>query len=417
MTGDAKCALKASYLIARRVVQSKKAFIIVEELILPPWTCVVRWSGRLLLRSWGPSHSQMEQWVTALLTWPQTYRVSFWREWKKAVFSLQLDEFTDVTNAAGFCSLSLGTAVCRRIYCFVESFQCEVQLRNVSAAWITTSRRIALTGRTVLECMQWWCSINDRQAAASSSRYLIVHQKPCSKKMSLEFNDEMDVSVTTINPIKHNAVNSRCFAKLCEGMEADHVQLLYHSEVRRLSRGLVLSHLFELRNKVYSFLTEKKSLLAHYQHLPDTFSLQNQLNASLQGRKSNIFFVAEKLHALGSKRAQEERNWCWFAHTSGITASGSFHWQHFKGAVGQTRPRLLLDSLKWVPMSSTKGCKAPSSTHNYLCESGFSIVATTKTKARKRLRASLEATLRVSLFPIPPRLDLIMSDRQGQVSH
>ncbi|RVE63947.1 hypothetical protein OJAV_G00141330 [Oryzias javanicus] len=52
-------------------------------------------------------------------------------------------------------------------------------------------------------------------------------------------------------------------------------------------------------------------------------------------------------------------------------------------------------------------------TTTYLCESGFSTVATTKT----RLRASLEATLRVSLSPIPPRLDLIMSQRQAQVSH
>lgn len=35
-----------------------------------------------------------------------------------------------------------------------------------------------------------------------------------------------------------------------------------------------------------------------------------------------------------------------------------------------------------------------------LCESGFSIVATAKTKTRNRLRASLEATLRVSLSPL-----------------
>lgn len=61
----------------------------------------------------------------------------------------------------------------------------------------------------------------------------------------------------TIKFIKNN---SKCFAKLCEDMGADHVQLLYHSEVRWLSRGLVLKHLFELRNEVFSFLTEKKKL-------------------------------------------------------------------------------------------------------------------------------------------------------------
>lgn len=76
----------------------------------------------------------------------------------------------------------------------------------------------------------------------SSGRYLIVPQKlngPTvfftvkalrQKKMSPELHEVMDVSVKTINFIKNDAANSRCFAKLCEGLEADHVQLLYHSE-------------------------------------------------------------------------------------------------------------------------------------------------------------------------------------------
>ena len=80
---------------------------------------------------------------------------------------------------------------------------------------------------------------------------------------------------------------------------------------------------FELRNEVFSFLTEKKSPLAHYYtntkftaklaYLCDIFSLLNQLNISLQGRNSNIFFVADKVQAfkrklaLWTKRAQEER--------------------------------------------------------------------------------------------------------------
>ncbi|KAE8280227.1 Zinc finger MYM-type protein 6 [Larimichthys crocea] len=77
----------------------------------------------------------------------------------------------------------------------------------------------------------------------------------------------------------------------------------------------------------------------------------------------------------------------------------------------------------WVAVSKEYPCLALRAvklllpfTTTYLCESGFSILATTKTKARNRLRAMLEATLRVSLSPIPPRLDLIVS-WQAQVSH
>lgn len=80
--------------------------------------------------------------------------------------------------------------------------------------------------------------------------------------MSLEFHEVMDVVVKTVNFIKNiyillYTVNSRCFSQLCKSMEVDYVQQLYHSFVRWLSRGLVLSHLFELRNKVYCLLTEK----------------------------------------------------------------------------------------------------------------------------------------------------------------
>ncbi|KAK9528312.1 hypothetical protein VZT92_014781 [Zoarces viviparus] len=73
-------------------------------------------------------------------------------------------------------------------------------------------------------------------------------------------------------------------------------------------------------------------------------------------------------------------------------------------AVSKEYPCLALRAVKHLPFTTT-----------YLCESGFSSVATTKTKAPDR--ATLEATLRVNLSPIPPRLDLIVSERQVQVSH
>ena len=53
----------------------------------------------------------------------------------------------------------------------------------------------------------------------------------------------------------------------------------------------------------------------------------------------------------------------------------------------------------------------------YLCESAFSIVTTTKTKARNRLGATLSATLRVSLSHIKPRLDELVAKKQAHPSH
>lgn len=118
-----------------------------------------------------------------------------------------------------------------------------------------------------------------------------------AKKMSPDLHQVMDVSVKTINFIKNNAVNSRYFAKFCEDIEADHVQLLYHSEVRWLSRGLVLNCLFELRNEVFSFLTEKKSHLAH--HYADTM-----FTAKL-AYLCDIFFTTEPTEHLTSRKKHQ----------------------------------------------------------------------------------------------------------------
>ncbi len=54
-------------------------------------------------------------------------------------------------------------------------------------------------------------------------------------------------------------------------------------------------------------------------------------------------------------------------------------------------------------------------TTTYLCESGLSTVTTSKSKARNKLKPTLDATLCVSLSPISPRLDLIISKKQAQV--
>ena len=57
-------------------------------------------------------------------------------------------------------------------------------------------------------------------------------------------------------------------------------------------------------------------------------------------------------------------------------------------------------------------------TATYLCKLGFSTVTATKSKVRYSLKTdTLNATLRISLSPIQPRIDHIISDKQAQVSH
>ena len=76
-------------------------------------------------------------------------------------------------------------------------------------------------------------------------------------------------------------------------MGSDHQNLIFHSEIRWLSRGEVLKRLYEIWKEVELFLIDKKSDLSYYfqnkkwvarlAYLSDIFSYINEFNLNLQG--------------------------------------------------------------------------------------------------------------------------------------
>jgi hypothetical protein len=69
--------------------------------------------------------------------------------------------------------------------------------------------------------------------------------------------------IATVNYIKTRPVKSRIFSALCEVMGSACTAVLFHSESRWLSRGKVLSRVFELRDEIRIFLEEDGNELAH----------------------------------------------------------------------------------------------------------------------------------------------------------
>ncbi|GBO25329.1 hypothetical protein AVEN_24257-1 [Araneus ventricosus] len=65
-------------------------------------------------------------------------------------------------------------------------------------------------------------------------------------------NDSMKPSLL-MSHLAANSTNTRLFKSLCGGMGALHTTLLFAHEVRWLSRGNVLTRLFELRHEVHMF--------------------------------------------------------------------------------------------------------------------------------------------------------------------
>ena len=51
--------------------------------------------------------------------------------------------------------------------------------------------------------------------------------------------------------IKNREMITRLFCKICAEMASEHKAILFHSEIRWLSRGFVLQGFFELKHEVY----------------------------------------------------------------------------------------------------------------------------------------------------------------------
>ncbi len=138
---------------------------------------------------------------------------------------------------------------------------------------------------------------------SESTHCIILREILVSRKMSPEFNSVLIDVVKVINPIKAHPLNTCLHQQLCEEMDAEHRCLLLYTEIRLLSRGNSLTRVFELREPLQRFLSEKKShLTAHFSdkvwvaklaHPCDIFSLLNELNLSLQGKMTTVFHMAK----------------------------------------------------------------------------------------------------------------------------
>ena len=86
--------------------------------------------------------------------------------------------------------------------------------------------------------------------------HCIIHQEALCCKV-LAWKDVMNIVVSTVNYIRKNALAHRQFKIFLEECDAEYGDVIYFSEVRWLSRGVVLKRFFILRNEINIFMSEK----------------------------------------------------------------------------------------------------------------------------------------------------------------
>ena len=319
-------ALKASYLVANRIAKAKKPFTIGEELILPATKDICRevlgeaavkkvaqvpLSASTVTRRIEEIAGDIE---TQLL---ERINTSPW-------YALQVDESTDVDNQAillvyvrylyqedvhedMLCALLLPTkTTAAELFKSLDGY-ISGKLKWAFCVGICTDGAAAMTGR-----LSGLTARIKEVAPECESTHCVIHREMLAcRKMPPELSSVLNDVVKVINHIKAQALNSRLFEQLCDEMDAEHRRLLLHAEVRWLSRGKSLARVFELREPLQRFLSEKNSpLAAHFSdkewvaklsYLCDIFNRLNELNLSLQGKMATVFKSADKVSAFKDK--------------------------------------------------------------------------------------------------------------------
>ncbi|KAF2346245.1 hypothetical protein FHG87_023000 [Trinorchestia longiramus] len=140
----------------------------------------------------------------------------------------------------------------------------------------------------------------------------------------------LNLAIKVVNFVKNSSLNSRLFAALCSYLGTDYKTLLFHIEVRWLSKGNMLSRLYKLRDEVEIFLQKQKQdklyetfreedFQLSLAYLVDFFEAINNLNMKIQGRNTNIIVhsdvirdFTEKIHLW--KRKVQVGNFSSFSH-------------------------------------------------------------------------------------------------------
>ena len=212
------------------------------------------------------------------------------------------------------CSLDLEVkTTAEQVFGKLNTFMTKKQIPWEKCCSLTADGAAVITGR--------FSGVGTRVKAIATNcvlKHCIIHRealarKPLSSDKQRKTEGLESIVVKTVNYIKcgGKGKSARVFRKLCEEMDSDNVTLLLHTEVRRLSRGKVLTRVFKLRREISVFLAEKNyeyatNFLDHewvskLAYLASIFDVLSMLNTSLQGKNSNIFSQVGKTDVLKRK--------------------------------------------------------------------------------------------------------------------
>ncbi|XP_076063460.1 protein FAM200C-like [Oratosquilla oratoria] len=433
--------VEASYEIAMLIAKSKKSHNIGESLIKPSILCaaelVLEKDSANKLSQISLSNDTVKKRIDEL---SQDIKVQTLDQVRASpVFAIQCDETTDVAQ----CSQLLMYAR------FVSDFFQENQLSWESVVGVCTDGAPAMRGLR----SGFVTKVKERNPSVMSTHCILHLEALASRTLPVEMMDVLNVAIKIVNFVKAGALNSRLFKLLCKDMESEHEALLFHTNVRWLSKGNMLGRLYELRKEVEIFLDsqQKVDLYDKFQsegfhatlaYLVDIFegnvaSFRN-LDTALADSNLDSELKEQIITHLSDLKSEFVR---YFPDIDDKREAWKFIRNPFQCEVADVAEEVQEEFLElkfdstakedfkdmdletfWVkylhvyPLTSHQALRILTMFGStYMCETAFSTLVSIKTKYRNRL--NVEGDLRCALSSIRPRILDLVAKKQCQISH
>ncbi|XP_025197550.1 zinc finger BED domain-containing protein 5-like [Melanaphis sacchari] len=319
--------VKASYLASLIIAKNGKPHTIGETLVLPAAKeivrCVLGDKAAKEIEKVSLSNDTVKRRIDDMSSNIKNKLLLYLKDCN--FFALQIDESTDITNMAQlmvfirfdrndeiieeflFCKPLQTHTTSEIIFTTINEYLIEINLPWSKCVGFCSDGARAMTGR-----LSGVATRIKKVAPLCKTMHCMIHRQAlASKNMPKSLKLVLDSAVKIVNLIKARPLNSRLFTVLCNEMGSTHKSLLLHTEVRWLSRGKVLTRLFELRSEILLLLTdideEKSKLfcddewLSRLAYMADIFDRLNILNLSLQGSNTNMFYASDKVNAFVRK--------------------------------------------------------------------------------------------------------------------
>ncbi|GBP24959.1 Protein ZBED8 [Eumeta japonica] len=249
---------------------------------------------------------------------------------KTSKFSIQLDESTLPTNVAlllSYMRFIKDEKICQEllfarnletdtkketVFKTLEKFcnEKEILLKNIISA--ATDGVPAMTG-----CHKGFISYLKIQIPDVLAVHCVIHrQHLVVRNLSERLFQSLQHVIRAANKIRNNSLNDRLFNQLCVDNDEGFNRLIFHTEVRWLSKGNCLTRFCNLFNSVIEFLENKDRELREnlitskndIAYLTDLYTLLNNMNLQLQGDDLNLIKPKNIVAAFVAKLLLHKKN-------------------------------------------------------------------------------------------------------------